>query len=67
MGGLLVGIVGLVVGIYVAAALLPDAVVDISNATLWEGAPAAVITLGSTITGIICVVAFIMILLKHEE
>lgn len=38
-------IIGLVVGLTVAAALLPDAVVDITNTTLWTGAPASVIAI----------------------
>lgn len=59
-------IVGLAVGLYVAAAVLPGAVVSITNATNWEGAPTVVITLGTTVVGIIAVVALIMIVLKRS-
>lgn len=59
LGGKMYGIVGLAVGLVVAAAVLPDAIIDITNSSLWTGAPAVVITLGTTVVGIIAVVALI--------
>lgn len=62
---MLLAIISLVVGLFVAAALFPDAIVAITNATLYTGAPAAVITLATTVVGIIAVVALILILLRR--
>lgn len=56
-------IVGLAVGLIVASAVIPSAIVDITNSTLWSGAPTVVITLGTTVVGIIAVVALIRYIL----
>lgn len=64
-GGAIIGeILGLCVGLYVAGSTLPDSIVFITNGTLWTGAPAAVQTLGTTVVGIVAIVAFIWMLLK---
>lgn len=60
-------IIGLSVGAYVMASVLPGAIVDLTNETLWTGAPAVVITLGTVVLGIIAVVAAILILLRSAE
>lgn len=67
MKGILMAIVGLAVGLYVAAAILPDAIVDITNSTNWTGAPTVVITLGTTVVGIIAVVALILLILNRGD
>lgn len=38
-------IIGLVVALVIAAALLPSAVVDITNTTKWSGAPTSVLAI----------------------
>lgn len=58
-------IVGLAVGLIVAAAILPTAVVSITNTTAWEGAPTAVITL-VPVLGIIAVVAIVLMMLRRR-
>lgn len=64
-GGAIIGeILGLCVGLYVAGSTLPDSIVFITNGTLWTGAPEAVTTLGTTVVGIVAIVAFIWMLLK---
>lgn len=65
-GGFVGAIVGLAVALYVAASILPSAIVQITNATNWAGAPTAVITLGTTVVGIVAVVALIMMLLRRK-
>lgn len=65
-GGFIGGIVAIGVGLYVAAAVIPDAIVDITNTTLWAGAPPAVITLGTTVLGIVAVVALVLLFLKDR-
>lgn len=56
-------IIGLVVGLTIAAALLPDAIVDITNVTLWDGAPASVIAI-VPILGIGTLAAFLYKIFK---
>lgn len=65
IGGIMMAIIGLSVGLYVAAAVLPEAIVNITNTANWSGAPSVVITLGTTVVGIVSVVALIMIVLKY--
>lgn len=65
MKGLLMGIISLAVGLFVAAAVLPTAIVNMTDTSNWTGAPAAVITLGTTVVGIVSVVALILILLRR--
>lgn len=57
-------IVAIVLGLTVAAAILPQAVIDITNTTKWTGSPAAVTTIVPVI-GIVAVVALIMIVLRY--
>lgn len=59
-------IVGLAVGLYAAAAILPTAIVEITNSTNWAGAPTPIITLGTTVVGIVAVTAFILMLLRQD-
>lgn len=65
--GILMAIVGLSVGLYVAAAILPQAIVNITSSTNWTGAPSVVITLATTVVGIVAVVALIMLVLKYAK
>lgn len=58
-------IVGLVVGLYVASSLFPDAIVGVTNSTLYAGAPTAVVTLATVVLGIVAVVALILIILRR--
>lgn len=62
-GGFAAAIIMLSIGLYVAASILPGAVVDITNTTKWSGAPASVLTL-VPIIGIIAVVAVILLVLR---
>lgn len=58
-------IVGLAVGLIVAAAIVPSAIVSITNTTAWAGAPSAVITLVPVI-GIVAVVALVLMMLRRR-
>lgn len=58
-------LIGLAVGLIVASAIIPTAVVDITNTTLWTGAPTAVLTLVPVI-GIVAVVAILLMLLRNR-
>lgn len=64
--GLVYRIIGMAVAFYVAAYTLPDAIEVLANATRWGAmdVPAAVQTLGSTVVGIVAIVAFILLILK---
>lgn len=63
----MMAIVGLSVGLYVAASILPQAIIDITNSTNWTGAPSVVITLATVVVGIVSIVALIMIVLKFAR
>lgn len=63
--GVGLAIIGLVIGITVAANLLPDAIVDITCSTSYAGAPAAVITMMTTVLGIVIAAAVILLVFKH--
>lgn len=63
--GKLLAIVGLVVGLYVAAELFPDALVSVTCSTSYAGAPSAVITLSTLVLGIVAVVALILIIIRR--
>lgn len=65
MKGIVVGLVGLGVGLYVASALIPGAIVAITCSTSYAGAPTVVITLATTVVGIVAVAALIMFLLNR--
>lgn len=65
MKGILIAIISLVVGLYVASALFPDAIVAITNSTLYTGAPTAVTTLATTVLGIVAVVSLILIIMRR--
>lgn len=56
-------IIGLAVGLFVAAALFPDALTSLTNAT-YTGVPAAVKTVATTVVGICAAIALVMILLR---
>lgn len=56
-------IIGLALGLIVAAAVLPTAVIMFTNTTAWEGSPDAVITL-VPVVAIIAVVALVVIIVK---
>lgn len=58
-------IIGLVIGLTVAAALLPDAIVDISCSTSYAGAPASVITIMTIVIPIAIGAALVMKVLKR--
>lgn len=62
--GVVGSIVGIAVGAYVVASMIPDAVILVTNETNWEGAPDSVKTLGTLVLGIIIVVACIFIFLR---
>lgn len=57
-------VIGLVIGLTVAAELLPDAIVDITCSTSYAGAPAAVITMMTTVLGIVIAAAVVLLILK---
>lgn len=61
--GNMMKIIGLAIGLTVASALVPDAIVELTNSSLWSGAPTAVVTLGTVVLGIIAVVALIRYIL----
>lgn len=56
-------IIPLAIGLLVASAILPGAVVAITNTTLWEGAPTSVITL-IPVLGIVVIAGLAMMLLR---
>lgn len=58
-------IIGLAVGLIVAGAVLPSAVVSISDTSNWTGAPAAVLTL-VPIIGVVAVVALLLMILRRR-
>lgn len=60
VGGILIGIS---IALIVAAAILPTAIVDITNTTKYTGAPAAVLTL-VPILGIVVIAAIAFMLYK---
>lgn len=64
MYSLIMGIIGLSVGSAVAAATLPQAIIDLTNGSLWTGAPAPVQNLATSVVGIVIIVIFIIMLLK---
>lgn len=59
-------IVGLAIGLIVAAAVLPTAIVTMSNETEWDGAPASVITLATVVVPIVAVAALVMLILRKR-
>lgn len=62
--GVVGSVVGIAVGAYVVASMIPDAVILVTNETNWEGAPDSVKTLGTIVLGIIIVVACIFLFLR---
>lgn len=60
-------IVGLVIGLTVAGAMLPSAIVSLSNSTLYSGADAGVITLATVVLPTIAVIAVVLIVLKARK
>lgn len=67
MKGIITIIVGLSVGLYVAAAVLPDAIIEITNSSTWTGAPTVVTTLATTVVGIVAIVSLILLVLKYAR
>lgn len=63
--GLMSGIISISIALIVASAILPTAIVDITNTTLWEGAPAAVLTM-VPVVGIVALVAILLALLRRK-
>lgn len=61
VGGILIGIS---IALIVAAAVLPTAIVDITNTTKYSGAPAAVLTL-VPIIGVVVIAAICFMLYKR--
>ena len=58
-------IIGLAVGLFVAAAILPGAIVAISNTTAYEGAPATVLII-VPILGVVAAVAVLLMILRRR-
>lgn len=59
-------IIGISIALIVAAAILPTAVVDITNTTKWTGAPTAVLTL-VPIIGVVAIVAVLLMLVRSRR
>lgn len=59
-------IIELVVAVFLVAYLLPPAIVALTNTTSWIGAPAAIITLGTTVLGILIVLGIALALMPKE-
>lgn len=57
-------IIGISLGLIVAACVLPTAVVMVTNETAWAGSPAAVLTL-LPVVGIIAVIALVVIVVRE--
>lgn len=58
-------IIGISIALIVASAVLPSAIVGITNTTIWAGAPTSVITMVPVI-GIVAVVAILIALLRRK-
>lgn len=56
-------IIGLCIGLFVAAAILPTAVITITNTTNWDGASSTILTLVPVI-GIVVVAVFLVFVYK---
>lgn len=54
----------LAIGMLVAAYVLPNAVVQLTNTTLWTGAPSAVLSI-VPVLGIVAVVALLIMIIRH--
>lgn len=54
----------LAIGMLVAAYVLPNAVVQLTNVTLWTGAPSAVLSI-VPVLGIVAVVALLIMIIRH--
>lgn len=59
-------IIELVVSVFIVAYLLPPAMVALTNATVWAGAPTAVITIGTTVLGILIIIGVALALMPKE-
>lgn len=60
--GIIVTLIMLSIGLTVGAAVLPQAIVDISNTTKYTGAPTAVTTL-VPVLGVVAIAAVLLVLL----
>lgn len=63
----MMAILGLSIGLYVAASILPTAIINITTASVWTGAPAVVQTLATVVVGIVAIVALIMLILRFAR
>lgn len=59
-------IIELCVTVYMVAYLLPPAIVQLANSSNWAGAPAAVITIGTTVLSILIIMGIAMALMPKE-
>lgn len=64
---IVIGLIGVVVGIYVFALMFPDAVNTLFNITWGASVPTGVQTLSTTLVAIIGAIVFILLLLKQTE
>jgi len=65
-GGVAGYIIGVVLALYITAYTLPEAIVALTNATNWSGAPTAVITLGTTVLAIIVILGIAIRFMPSE-
>jgi hypothetical protein len=59
-------IIELVIAVYITAYLLPPSIVQLANASKWTGAPAAIITIGTTVLSILIIMGIAMVLIPDE-
>ena len=64
--GMAVSIVGIVIGIYMFATLMPGALIDLFNQT-WTGVPDGIQTLATTIVALVGVAAFVLVLIRRGD
>lgn len=64
---ILTAVIGIVVAITVVVNLLPEAMIDMSNETIWEGADPAVVSLLTLIVPIVIVASLIMLFMKIRK
>jgi len=59
-------IMELCIAVFMVAYLLPPAMVELTNSTNWTGAPAAVISIATTVLGILIILGVAMALMPKE-
>lgn len=62
----MMSIIGIAIALIVASAVLPTALVTMSNETLFEGADSTVVTLATLVVPIVAVASLVMILLRRR-